>query len=350
MHPSMSDEALRHQSGEMRGTANIANTSSRRQAITHNIPSRLNRFVSSSNFVEGHPGFQHTGFEQRSFQQNSFHQTSLPQRSLQQSRTRNMYEGSGSAETGANLREESTKQDQSYTRNMFDGSSSAATPSSQRRDIHGVPYTSSVMPTEPQGGRRMDEEVGSSLADNSDFGSVNYSAGMVFHDTDAAPGMRYTQISTPVTPPRGLLPPTRQPLPPPEEAPTWSASFVHPPQPRYQHQLGMVEDENGRVRMVPEYQYSPGSLMTSREAHDDPVEETMATYIHPRPLPRPVLNPFITPPSFLLGGRRVEDDDLMVGRNDVGWMRSENVGSGDRVSARLAAEEADQTANQANVR
>ncbi|MCJ1248892.1 hypothetical protein MMC30_006113 [Trapelia coarctata] len=338
------DEALGRQLGEISDTAGRANTSSRRQVRLHNLPSRPNRFVSSSNFVEGHPGFQQTNFQQTgyqqytfeesSFQQTSFQQTNLQQSNLQQSRMRNMFEGSSSAETDENTRGESRRHEQSRTRNMFDGSSSAATPSSQRRDIHGVPYTSSVLPTQPPRGRRMDDEVGSSLADNSDAGSVSYSRGIGF-DANA---VRHTLISTPETLVRGIPPPTRQPPPPPGEAQISSDTLMHPPNPRYQRQFCMVEDENGRRIMVPEYRYSPGSTITRRDAHDNPVEGTMASYTHPRLLSRPVPNPFVTPPpQFLLGGRRVEDDDMMVGRDEVGRMQNANVGGGDRAAARLSA-------------
>lgn len=361
MQPSMTGEAREHRRGERNGTAGTVNTSSRRQVRTYNLPNRPNRFVSSSNFVEGHPGFQHssfqqTGYQQTGFQHSSFEQsdfqesslqrTNLQQSSLQESRMRNMFEGSSSAETEENLQRESSRHEQSRTRNMFDGSSSAATPSSQRRDIHGVPYTSSVLPTEPQTGRRMDEEVGSSLADNSDAGSVSYSTGIVFHDADAAPGIRHTEISIPVTPIRRIPAPMRLPPPPPEEGRTWSELLTHPPHPRYQHQFRLVEDENRGSVPIPENQFSPGSTMTKRDAHDDLVEGTMASYTHPRPLSGPIHNPFVTPPPrFLLGGRRGEDDDMMVGRYDVSRMRNANVASGDRAVARLAADERDKQAD-----
>lgn len=307
------------QQGEMAG---VSNTGSNRQARRHNIPSLPPRFVSSSNFVEGHPGFQ------QSRNMNTFEgHAGFPQ-----STRRNMFDGSSSAETDETLRMVATRhQDQNRTRNAFDGSSSAETPSSQRRDIHDMSYHD-TLPTQLMTGRRLDQEVGSSLADNSDAGSVS------FYNRNRALNIPPPMRSSPVTPPGRFLPPTG-PLPSlPGDAQTSAELLTHPPHPRYQHQFRMVEDESGRRMMVPEYQYSPGNTITRRDANDEPLEGTTTSYTHPRPLSRPVHNPFVsTPPPLVHGDQRVEDDDMTLERNERGQMRNANVASGDWAAAEHTA-------------
>jgi hypothetical protein len=369
VHPLMVGDPSGHQQGEASGSVGVSNNSSQHQARTHTVPILLSRFVSSSNFVEGHPGFQQpgfglqqtglqqTGFQQNNFQQNSFQQSNVQQSSFQQpnmqsysfqqSRTRNMFDGSSSGETDETLREESPKRQQSQqsrTRNAFDGSSSAETPSSQRRDVHDVSYCSLLPPLQSTG-RRIDEEVGSSLADNSDDGSVSN-----FHG-DPTLSKPLPQRLAPVTVLSRIPQLTRLPHPLAAEAQTSSETMMYPPHPRYQHTSGMAEDENDRRMIAPDYRYLPGGIMTRRDAHDEPVEGTMASYTHPHPLRRPTPNPFATPPPRLvLGGRRVgEDDDVMMGRDEVGQMQYTNVGSAAAQSAAASDENlraADEAANE----
>lgn len=362
VYPSMVEDPSRHQQGEASGSVGVLNTSSQHQARTHTVPILPSRFVSSSNFVEGHPGFRQPGFglqqtslqqigfrqnsfQQNSFQQNNFHQsnaqqssfqqTNSQQSSFQQSGTRNMFDGSSSAETDETLRKESPRRQQnqqSRTRNAFDGSSSAGTPSSQRRDVHNMSY-SDLLPPLQSTGRRIDEEVGSSLADNSDDGSVSN-----FHG-DPTLSIPLLQRSTPVTVVSRIPQSMRLPPPPPAEAQTSSETLMYPPHPRYQHTYSIAEDENDRRMIAPDYRYLPSGTATRRDAHDEPVEGTMASYTHPHPLRRPTPNPFLTPPPrLILGGRSVvRDDEVMMGRNEVGQMQYANVGS---AAAQIAARNA----------
>jgi hypothetical protein len=103
--------------------------------------------------------------------------------------------------------------------------------------------------------RRLDNMVGSSLADNSDSGSVSASMGLPL-PRELHPS-RLVSMSLAESYSQELR---SSPYQPRVLEPTPNSYLIHPPHPRYEHEYRVVQDElNGRRILLPEYRNQSSS-------------------------------------------------------------------------------------------